>query len=178
MNDIQFEWDGKGEVDMLPEYDFSKGERGKFYKPLSKGYSVQVTHPDGTVTTEHYRWITQTRLTPSSQGVNFPQIPCIIQKEHHMAELSRFFGIIIRMFAEKAGKHHTPYFHAVYQENEAVFSIDPIQMISGSLPIKQRHLVRSTYSVEAWSEIHQDELWAAWHSLEEGKRPSPISPLH
>jgi len=57
MNDIQFEWDGKDEVDMLPEYDFSKGERGKFYKPLSKGYSVQVTHPDGTITTEHYKLI-------------------------------------------------------------------------------------------------------------------------
>ncbi len=43
---------------MLSEYDFSKGERCKFYKPMSKGYSVQVTHPpDGTITTEHYKLI-------------------------------------------------------------------------------------------------------------------------
>jgi len=40
--------------DMLPEYDFSKGERGKFYRPLDKGYSVQVTNSDGTTTTKQY----------------------------------------------------------------------------------------------------------------------------
>jgi hypothetical protein len=28
-----------------------------------------------------------------------------------MAERSHFFGIIIRMFAEHGGKHHTPHFH-------------------------------------------------------------------
>lgn len=53
-----------------------------------------------------------------------------------MAELSRFFGIIIRMSAEHGGKHHTPHFHAVYQEHEAVFTVDPIDMLSGFLPIK------------------------------------------
>jgi len=51
-----------------------------------------------------------------------------------MAELSRFFGIIIRMFAEHAGRHHTPHFHAVYQDYEAVFTINPVQILSGSLP--------------------------------------------
>jgi len=82
-----------------------------------------------------------------------------------MAELSRFFGIIIRMFAEHGGKHHTPYFHAVYQEHEAV------QMLSGFLPIKQQRMV------EAWAEIHQDELLAAWQSLDSGKKPQSIKPL-
>jgi len=32
---------------------------------------------------------------------------CIIKAGNQMAELSRFFGIIIRMFAEHGGKHHT-----------------------------------------------------------------------
>jgi hypothetical protein len=27
-------------------------------------------------------------------------------------EISRFFGIVIRMFAEPGAPHHTPHFHA------------------------------------------------------------------
>jgi len=29
-----------------------------------------------------------------------------------MPELARFFGVIIRMYAEVAAPHHTPHFHA------------------------------------------------------------------
>lgn len=47
-----------------------------------------------------------------------------------MLELSRFFGIIIRMFAEIDAPHHTPHFHAYYQDQVAVYGIDPIEMIS------------------------------------------------
>lgn len=32
-----------------------------------------------------------------------------------MPELSRFFGIIIRMYMEVGGPHHLPHFHASYQ---------------------------------------------------------------
>lgn len=39
---------------MRPEYDFSKGERGKFYRPLDKGYTVRVHQSDGTVVVNHY----------------------------------------------------------------------------------------------------------------------------
>jgi hypothetical protein len=88
-----------------------------------------------------------------------------------MPELSRFFGIIIRMFAEPSERHHTPHFHAYYQEHSAVFSISPVEIISGALPQRQQRLV------EAWAEIHQDELLADWRLLEEGRRPAPIEPL-
>lgn len=40
--------------DMRVEYDFSKAERGKFYRPLDKGYTVHVTKKDGTVEVNHY----------------------------------------------------------------------------------------------------------------------------
>jgi hypothetical protein len=64
--------------EMLSEYDFSKGERGKFYKPLINGYSVSVNHPDGTVTTEQYKLIDGAILLdpdvrnyfPDSESVN------------------------------------------------------------------------------------------------------------
>ena len=42
-----------------------------------------------------------------------------------MPELSRFFGIIIRMFVEIGGPHHRPHFHAYYQDEVAIFGIDP-----------------------------------------------------
>lgn len=35
--------------DMLPEYDFSKGVRGKYYRSLEKGYSVRILNADGTI---------------------------------------------------------------------------------------------------------------------------------
>jgi hypothetical protein len=37
-----------------------------------------------------------------------------------MPELSRFFGIIIRVFAEPSERHHAAHFHAYYQENVAI----------------------------------------------------------
>ena len=39
---------------MRAEYDFSKGERGKFYRPLHKGYKVHVQQSDGAVVVNHY----------------------------------------------------------------------------------------------------------------------------
>ena len=44
-----------------------------------------------------------------------------------MPEISRFFGIIIRMFAEPAAQHRRPHFHAYYQDLAAVIAIDPLK---------------------------------------------------
>jgi hypothetical protein len=44
----------KQDDEMLPEYDFSKAERGKFYKPLDKGYSTRVHQADGTTVINRY----------------------------------------------------------------------------------------------------------------------------
>lgn len=73
-----------------------------------------------------------------------------------MPELSRFFGIIIRMYMEVGSPHHEPHFHAYCQDDVAVFSLDPIEEIAGTLPRRQRRLV------EAWAELHQAELLANW----------------
>lgn len=89
-----------------------------------------------------------------------------------MPELSRFFGIIIRMFSEAGGPHHLPHFHAYYQAEVAVFGIEPVELVAGGLPRTQRRLV------EAWAELHQAELLDAWTRLQAGERPLPIAPLH
>ena len=44
----------KPDDEMRPEYDFSKAERGKFYRPLDKGYKVHVQQGDGTVVVNHF----------------------------------------------------------------------------------------------------------------------------
>jgi hypothetical protein len=40
--------------DIRSEYDFSQAERGKFYRPLDKGYKVRVHQGDGTVVVNQY----------------------------------------------------------------------------------------------------------------------------
>jgi hypothetical protein len=49
------------------------------------------------------------------------------------------------MFAEAGAQHHSPHFHAYYQNHVAIYRIDTIDLISGSLPRKQQRLV------EAWA---------------------------
>ena len=88
-----------------------------------------------------------------------------------MPELSRFFGIIIRMFAEPGSPHHAAHFHAYYQGEVGIFSFDPVELIGGSLPRRQRRLV------EAWAELHELELSADWQRLQEGRSPASIEPL-
>ena len=88
-----------------------------------------------------------------------------------MPEISRFFGVIIRMYVEFGGKHHKPHFHAYYQGKVAVFGIQAVELIAGSLPKRQRRLV------EAWSELHQRELMEDWKRLQAGGKPIPIRPL-
>lgn len=88
-----------------------------------------------------------------------------------MPEIARFFGITIRMFVELGGRHHVPHFHAYHQGEAAIFSIDPVELIAGELPRRERRLV------EAWAELHRSELAADWVCLQTGQPPVPISPL-
>jgi hypothetical protein len=88
-----------------------------------------------------------------------------------MPEIARFFGIIIRMFAEYGVPHQSPHFHAYYQQHVGIFSIEPVELIAGSLPKRQMRFV------EAWAELHQDELMKDWEKLQSGERPFSIEPL-
>ena len=48
--------------------------------------------------------------------------------------------------------HYPSHFHAMYNEFEAVFSIESGEIIQGDLPKKQLRMVR------AWTELHRAEL--------------------
>jgi hypothetical protein len=85
-----------------------------------------------------------------------------------MPEISRFLGIIIKMFFKE---HAPPHFHAFYGEFKATFSISTGQMIEGEFPQRQ-----SVY-VTAWALLHEKELMANWKSLTAGKGFKKINPL-
>jgi hypothetical protein len=85
-----------------------------------------------------------------------------------MPELSRFFGIIIRMYYDD---HPPPHFHAIYQEQEMQVGIDPIVILNGQLPR------RAVSMVVEWAALHQQELMDNWHRLEESKTTLTIEPL-
>lgn len=88
-----------------------------------------------------------------------------------MPEISRFFGIIIRMYAEIGAPHHRPHFHAYYQDEVAIYDIEYIEAISGRLSRRQQRFV------EAWTELHQEELMTNWERLQIGILPKKITPL-
>lgn len=75
------------------------------------------------------------------------------------------------MYAEIGGQHHAPHFHAYHQGEVAIYTVDPPALIAGRIPRVQQHLV------EAWAELHRDELLADWQRLQEGRQPLPIEPL-
>lgn len=48
-----------------------------------------------------------------------------------MPEISRFYGIIIRMFYND---HNPPHFQVIYQEDEALINIITLEILEGKLP--------------------------------------------
>jgi hypothetical protein len=85
-----------------------------------------------------------------------------------MPELSRFYGIVVRMFFND---HGPPHFHAYYASEEALLSIETFSVIAGHLPPRARGLV-----VE-WASFHQDELRHAWNRTQNLEPPGQIEPL-
>ena len=55
-----------------------------------------------------------------------------------MPEISRFYGIIIRMFYND---HAPPHFHAIYGSDEALIDIQTLDYVEGKLPERARTLV-------------------------------------
>ncbi len=85
-----------------------------------------------------------------------------------MPELSRFYGITIRMYFDD---HLPPHFHAVYGGDEAVIGIDSLGLLRGRLPVRALGL-----TVE-WASSHQAELQDAWNRAKRLEAPGKIAPL-
>lgn len=87
-----------------------------------------------------------------------------------MSTISMFYGIIIRM-PETSRADAAPFFTASFAEFEARVDIERAEVVTGNLPDKQTHLV------EAWGEIHRDELMANWTLMKGHEEPYHIEPL-
>ena len=85
-----------------------------------------------------------------------------------MPEISRFFGIIIRMYFDD---HPLPHFHAIYGDHEAQVGIDPIRILHGRLPRRAESMV-----IE-WAAIYQQELIHNWQRLHNDQPAQKIDPL-
>jgi hypothetical protein len=87
-----------------------------------------------------------------------------------MPTLSLFFGIIVRMYNEKQGRHNKPHLHAEYSGEEVVIALDG-EVLEGKLPAPKMKLL------EAWMEIHKEDLLANWNLLSKGEQFFKIEPL-
>jgi len=85
-----------------------------------------------------------------------------------MPEISRFFGIIIRMFFDE---HNPPHIHAEHQGNKAVFDLSG-NITRGNL--KSRTAIKL---VREWIDLHVAELLEEWELAQAGKEMKKIDPL-
>ena len=85
-----------------------------------------------------------------------------------MPEISRFYGIVIRMFYND---HVPPHFHAIYGEHELIVGISPIAILAGDAPARVRSMVLE------WAALNQPSLIDDWERCRRGEVPEKIAPL-
>ncbi len=88
-----------------------------------------------------------------------------------MPVISMFYGIIISMYFLDTKQHKFPHIHVSYQDSEAVIRIPDGDLIAGDIPKNKLKLV------EAWVEIHKEELMANWKLASNGENIFKIDPL-
>lgn len=88
-----------------------------------------------------------------------------------MPVISMFYGIVIRMFFFDTDRHKAPHIHVQYAEQNAVLSIPDGIVLEGEIRVAKLKLV------QAWIEIHQEELMADWQLAVEGQSIFKIEPL-
>ncbi len=70
-----------------------------------------------------------------------------------MPEISRFYGIVIKMYFRD---HPPPHFHAEYAGQEMIVDIQSVSVIAGTLPSRAMRMVLE------WTTQHQPELIQMW----------------
>lgn len=88
-----------------------------------------------------------------------------------MPTISMFYGILVAMMFEDTDRHHLPHIHVRYAGDKAAIAIDDGTVLAGTFPPKQLKMV------QAWIEIHKDELFADWELATAGEQLFRIAPL-
>lgn len=81
-----------------------------------------------------------------------------------MPTLSRFYGIVIKMYFLQS-EHNPPHIHAIYNDDIAAIDYTTGEVLEGFLPTKGLALVRE------WIEINRDDLQKIWETQEFKKLP-------
>ena len=87
-----------------------------------------------------------------------------------MPTICIFYGIIVKMYNEKGGKHNVPHIHAEYQDQNVVVDFYG-NILEGDFPKSKLKLL------DAWLEIHREDLEANWKLLSAGDGFFKIEPL-
>ncbi|MDR2231743.1 MAG: DUF4160 domain-containing protein [Tannerella sp.] len=85
-----------------------------------------------------------------------------------MPYISTFFGLLIQMYFDE---HNPPHIHVRFQNDKAIFNIQNGDMTHGNLSNRNRRLV------QAWIELHRDELILNWELCRNDEQPFKIEPL-
>jgi hypothetical protein len=85
-----------------------------------------------------------------------------------MPELSRFYGIVVKMYYNE---HQPPHFHAEYGGDEMVVNIDTLAVVAGRLS------ARATGLVMEWASQRRVELREAWNRARDMRPLGKIAPL-
>ena len=88
-----------------------------------------------------------------------------------MPVVSMFYGLIIRMYHFDNLRHKAPNIYMQYGDQTAVIGIPDGNMLDGELKPNKMKLV------QAWIEIHQEELMADWQLAIKGQNIESIAPL-
>ncbi len=76
-----------------------------------------------------------------------------------MPVISRFYGIIIRMYFLQS-EHNPPHIHAIYNDDVAAIDFMTGKVLEGHLPTKAMNMVQE------WITIHRNELKTIWETQE------------
>ena len=87
-----------------------------------------------------------------------------LQEVINMPEISRFYGIVIKMFF-KPKEHEPSHLHALYGEHIGIFDLRTMEMTEGDLPKKAQELVKE------WMLQNKKELLEMWDSKNLKKLP-------
>lgn len=88
-----------------------------------------------------------------------------------MPTISMFYGIIVYMYFIDNKQHKRPHIHVSYQGEEVVVAIPDGEILDGAIPNPKMKLL------QAWIELHKDELMADWELAIAGELPYKIDPL-
>ena len=88
-----------------------------------------------------------------------------------MPTISMFYGVLVTIYYEDTGRHHTPHIHVRYQGKKASIALEDGTVLAGDFPAKQLRMV------QVWIDLHRDELLADWEMAMSGEEPFRIQPL-